>query len=756
MEKYHPDAVDSSSNPFLRYAAQVEEIKANALEDAVAEPSVAVAFIRAMFADTTEAPIYICTLPNDRHDRKEPVERSARTNVGSRIRSFIDKWDRPGRALYFCTGIVERDAKREKANIVQTVGLHADIDFKDIDDTRADVERKLSTRLRYPPSILVFSGGGVHAYWLFKEALDTQANIERIESALRQLADVVGGDLQVCEVSRLMRLPGTHNTKHGAWTEVQVINETGARYELDDLEEWLSEQSPIILRKSREPAKTAGQDNVYLQYAREHAYKPLIDVEQRLTNMMYMGGGENSIHTTQISVTASLLNRGVPIDDVVAIVMGATRAAAGEYGKHWNWKREERAVRKMSETWIKKHPEVEQQPPLAQEAEQEYPPVKVPVEIIMATPYKWVDPKTMPRRDWLYGRRLIRRYPTATIAAGGTGKTSLLIAETLAMVSGQPLLDQRPSDRLRVWLWNLEDPREEIIRRVQAGADLYGLNADDIGDRLFLDVGREKPLIVARMLPRTGVAIIRPIVDALIAEIKRREIDVLIIDPFVSCHQVTENDNNAIDSVVKQWGRVAEEGNCAVELVHHVRKGEQEVTVESARGGGSFGDACRMVRVVNRMTKQEAQAAGIKDSQRAYFRTYIDKNNLAPPAEASDWFKIESIDLGNGPNGPVGGDSVGVVTTWNYPKPLDGMTGADFERVAAAIRSGQWRRDSQAASWVGYAVAKALELDLLNEAAKAKVKGLLKVWLGTGSLVVVRRQDPQRKAKDYVEVADDA
>ena len=41
-----------------------------------------------------------------------------------------------------------------------------------------------------------------------------------------------------------------------------------------------------------------------------------------------------------------------------------------------------------------------------------------------------------------------------------------------------------------------------------------------------------------------------------------------------------------------------------------------------------------------------------------------------------------------------------------------------------------------------------------QEADKAKVKGLLKVWLGTGSLVVVERLDPDRReTKDFVEVA---
>ena len=36
-----------------------------------------------------------------------------------------------------------------------------------------------------------------------------------------------------------MRLPGSHNTKDGAWTEVRIIIDRPLRYEIDELAEWL-------------------------------------------------------------------------------------------------------------------------------------------------------------------------------------------------------------------------------------------------------------------------------------------------------------------------------------------------------------------------------------------------------------------------------------------------------------------------------------------------------------------------------------
>lgn len=323
--------------------------------------SVPAAFLKSMFGDTTELPIYLSSLPNGDAKDRQPGEQHAATRTPAEIERFVEEWNRPERGLFFCTGIVTRGARRAKQNIVQTVGLHVDIDFKDVDlnPTRDGVARQLMD-LRCPPSIIVFSGGGLHAYWLFKEALETQPNIERIEAALRLLCDLVAGDPSVCEVSRLMRLPGTHNTKDGQWTEVEVISCTELRYELDDLEEWLSETSPILLRKNREHARTAGESDLYAEYAKRHGYRPPLDVEQRLRDMIYMGGNQNGIHATQIAVTASLLSRGVPINEVVERVLAATRAAAGEYGRHWNWNRERRKLMSDAQGWLKKHPEIEE------------------------------------------------------------------------------------------------------------------------------------------------------------------------------------------------------------------------------------------------------------------------------------------------------------------------------------------------------------------------------------------------------------
>jgi AAA domain len=374
---------------------------------------------------------------------------------------------------------------------------------------------------------------------------------------------------------------------------------------------------------------------------------------------------------------------------------------------------------------------------------------------IRATPFVWKDPSTIPRREWLYGRLLLRKFVTATISPGGTGKSSLIAAEAMAMVSGKALLGVLPIQPLKVWLWNLEDPREETERKIYAAALHYDLLPDDIRDRLLVDSGREQRLVIAKTT-RAGTVIVQPVVDGLVAEIIKHKIDVITIDPFVSCHEVAENDNSAMDLVVKEWGQVADRGNCAVHLVHHTRKmgDATEVTAESSRGGSAQVDACRVVRTVNRMTKQEATAVKA-DNPRLYFKTYNDKANLAPPAEGSDWFQLVSVELGNGPAG-MPGDCVGVVAKWKWPDLTVGMTADDYDKIAAAIKGGAWKASSQAKNWAGVAVAEALDLDAKDEDDKAKIKAALKMYLKAGTLVEVERYDSERREnKMFIEVPTD-
>ena len=369
-----------------------------------------------------------------------------------------------------------------------------------------------------------------------------------------------------------------------------------------------------------------------------------------------------------------------------------------------------------------------------------------------ATPFAWIDPAKIPTRKWLYDRHYVRQFVSATVAPGGVGKSSLALVEALAMTTGKPLLGVTPNEVCRVWYWCGEDPLDEIIRRVAAACLHYSITPDDIGGRLFLDSGREQQIIIGAT-NRNGLTIAKPVVQAVADAIRERAIDVMTVDPFVSSHRVMENDNSAIDAVVKEWCRISEHTKTAIELVHHVRKtGGQEVTFEDGRGAIAFGAAVRSGRVLNSMSRDEAEKAGIDNPYR-FFRIGSGKANMAPRSDRATWRELVSVPLGNGVEGGAG-DFVGVVRKWQWPDPMDGLEPGAFDKVATVIRGGVWREDSRARDWAGIGIADALGLDLSEARDRARVASMLKSWIDSKALVVVERLDAKRMPKRFVEVGD--
>ena len=65
-----------------------------------------------------------------------------------------------------------------------------------------------------------------------------------------------------------------------------------------------------------------------------------------------------------------------------------------------------------------------------------------------------------------------------------------------------------------------------------------------------------------------------------------------------------------MDQVCREFARIANVTNCSTDLVHHTRKpapGQEELSVTDSRGAGAVKDAVRSMRVLNTMTKTEAE-----------------------------------------------------------------------------------------------------------------------------------------------------
>jgi hypothetical protein len=371
---------------------------------------------------------------------------------------------------------------------------------------------------------------------------------------------------------------------------------------------------------------------------------------------------------------------------------------------------------------------------------------------ITLAPFVLRDPTTIPPREWLYGFHCIRGYLSVTVAPGGMGKSSLALVEALAMVTGRNLLDHTPRKTLRVLYWNGEDPLDEIERRVAATCLHYHIRQEHLGDRLFISSGRNTQITIATE-EKSGLRVSTDAIAALLHAIRESRIDVVILDPFVACHAVSENDNNKINAVCRQLATVADETRCSIELVHHTRKsgvGQNEHTADDARGASAIVAAARSVRVLNRMTKDEAARAGI-EKHWSFFRVDNGKANLAPPPEKTTWRQIVSVPLGNA-RGETPEDSIGVVTPWTWPDPAELIKPDDISAIQEVVAQGKWRDSTQATNWVGNAVAEALHLDLSKLSDKATAKALVRSLTADGHLRTTRRRDASRKERTFVEV----
>ncbi len=368
---------------------------------------------------------------------------------------------------------------------------------------------------------------------------------------------------------------------------------------------------------------------------------------------------------------------------------------------------------------------------------------------IQASPFEWMTPVDIPRRMWLYGKHYIMGFVSATVAPGAVGKSSLITAEAIAIAIGRNLLGYHPDLSVRVWYWNGEDPADEIRRKITATMLRHKVRYEELENRLFVNSGRDTEIIVAKTT-RDGAVIQEPVVQAVEDAIITNDIGLLIIDPFITCHEVSENDNGAINQVVKIWRRIAEKTGCAIELVHHSRKTNgNETTIDDARGASSLTSAVRSARTLNLMSKSDAEKLQI-DVPRSYVRVDEGKPNLALPEHAW-WFKLESIALGNGLMG-TDGDLVGVAVPWRWPQSTLHVSNEQMHALGEALAGNDWRYDPQAKEWIGYEFANVLCLHAKQH--KRYLENLVKQLLNLGALELFTTRNKTRKECSYVRVKD--
>jgi len=364
---------------------------------------------------------------------------------------------------------------------------------------------------------------------------------------------------------------------------------------------------------------------------------------------------------------------------------------------------------------------------------------------VVASGFSASDMRAVEPRQWLYGKHLIRGYVSATVSPGGVGKTTLELIEAIALATARPLLGVSVKERVRVWHYNLEDPRDELLRRTWAICEHFGIPPVELEGWLFLDSGRDCKMIVAE--PEDGVVVPTVAAEQVIEQMQRHGISVLQVDPMVKAHYAEENDNKQIDAVLDVFADIAKRCGAAVDLVHHTRKPPSGFVavagdINTARGAGALAGAVRSARTITPMSDREGEAFDIQPERRSWYVRVDDaKGNMSAPARDAVWFERHSVELAQG-------DWVGVLAPWSPPDPFEGL-GVENARYAlnlieAGLEDGQRYTATAKAGTARWAGNVLLDMGVGEGAAKL----VLRTWMSNGLLRTDKYRNPIRRRED--------
>ncbi|HTN09380.1 MAG TPA: AAA family ATPase, partial [Acetobacteraceae bacterium] len=275
-----------------------------------------------------------------------------------------------------------------------------------------------------------------------------------------------------------------------------------------------------------------------------------------------------------------------------------------------------------------------------------------------------------------------------------------------------------------------------------------------IAGRFYLSSGRTRRLRMAE-LDETGI--VHPDQQAVVGAALAAGIGLIVVDPFVKSHQLDENANAQIDAAATAWAEIAEATGAAVLLVHHVRKGATS-DVDAMRGAKALTDAARSAALLTPMTAEEARHLSVPERERwRHVRLDDAKANMAPRADAAQWFRLESVALGNHTPLYPHGDSVAAIAAWKPPSPFRQLSPVEcnraLDKIAAGIGDGAafsaHRTGRATERWAGSVLVRGFGLD------EADATRVIAAWLRSGLLVEEEYRHPtQRKLRMGVRVDD--
>jgi hypothetical protein len=341
----------------------------------------------------------------------------------------------------------------------------------------------------------------------------------------------------------------------------------------------------------------------------------------------------------------------------------------------------------------------------------------------------WVDTTApdadpIPPRPWIVPSYFMRGSVSVLSGQGAGGKSSLVVAWTIALATGRPINGFEPYAPTRVINYNTEDDQDEQRRRYSAALTAQGVASAEIAGRVIRcgphNIGTlfERDPASGRITPTAALQQLEDMCHETGAE-------VLICDPLAELHNAEENDNTAMRAVIAAFRSMAQRLGIAVLILHHDRKGNNAPgDMDRVRGASAISGAVRVMLTLTTMSAEEAEKFGIPpDQRRRHFRIDGAKSNYAPATDA-EWWRLDGYEISNG-------ETVAAALPWAPPTAFDGISMdtciAILNRIAEGTNGAPFGAGGKARGEL-FAVLESEPFNLPEGRAKA----ILAAWMTAG------------------------
>jgi len=242
-------------------------------------------FLRALFAHVPPGQIEVRSI----EDRKggASVLRAWHPSADALIERLSDlhKISATNRSGVFY-GVLPRRAEGVggSADTLPGRAIWADIDFKDLAGGEEE-GRRLLAGFPHPPTAIVASGHGLHAYWFLKE-LAAPADLSDV---VARVAQAVRGD-RVSDAARILRLPGTTNWKNPEKPIVSVFE----KMELEIVYDLATIRETVLMFPGATPSDGTPGPTIKLGAELSEKVQALLAKHARLANL-FSGKGKTAI-----------------------------------------------------------------------------------------------------------------------------------------------------------------------------------------------------------------------------------------------------------------------------------------------------------------------------------------------------------------------------------------------------------------------------------------------------------------------------